>query len=80
MRFLSATISDALSARMGGIAFALFSALLLAACASRPGPETLDARAAANIAGAKIVTLYLATSRQRISPERTATMMSPPRR
>ncbi len=53
---------------MGGIAFVLLSALLLAACASRPGPETLDARAAANIAGAKIVTLYLATSRQRISP------------
>jgi esterase/lipase superfamily enzyme len=38
---------------------------LLAACASRPGPETLNARPA-SIPGAKVVTIYVATSRTRI--------------
>lgn len=40
---------------------------LLSACASRPGPEALDPRAA-TVPGAKIVTVYLATSRERVGP------------
>lgn len=69
MRSLKATIGtyDAIASRMVAALLVLFVALLLSACASRPGPETLQARAA-DVPGAKLVTIYLATSRQRVSP------------
>lgn len=52
---------------MAALALVLFSVLFLSACASRPGPQTLDPRAA-NVQGARVVTLYLATSRERAGP------------
>lgn len=46
---------------------ALVLIALLSACASRPGPRSLDASLVA-APGARIVTIYLATSRQRLAP------------
>ncbi len=66
MRF-SMTMICGLSGRMSGIALVLFSLMLISACASRPGPQSLDPRVA-NVPGAKIVTFYLATSRERVGP------------
>jgi esterase/lipase superfamily enzyme len=66
MRF-SMTIIDALSGRVAGLLLVLFSLTLLSACASRPGLQSLDPHAA-NVPGARIVTFYLATSRERAGP------------
>jgi len=43
-------------------------ALVLSACASRPGPEVLTP-VAATVPGARTVTVYVATTRERTSPE-----------
>ncbi len=66
MRFLRAIVGS-VSGRMSSLVFVLFSLTVISACASRPGPQTLDPRAA-NVPGARIVTLYLATSRERVGP------------
>ncbi len=58
---------ERISGRVAALALVLFSVLFLSACASRPGPQTLDPRAA-NVPGARVVTLYLATSRERAGP------------
>ncbi|MCD2174808.1 alpha/beta fold hydrolase [Rhizobium sp. C4] len=60
-------LCDGISGRIVGILLVFFSLMLVSACASRPGPQTLDPRVA-NVPGAKIVTLYLATSRERVGP------------
>ncbi|HWU60764.1 MAG TPA: alpha/beta fold hydrolase [Ensifer sp.] len=60
-------ICQSLSGRVAGLALVLFSLTLISACASRPGPQTLDAHAA-TVPGARVITLYLATSRERVSP------------
>jgi esterase/lipase superfamily enzyme len=49
------------------LAFVALS-LALAGCASRPGPEALNDVAAA-APGAKIATIYVATTRERVSPD-----------
>ena len=46
-----------------------FLALVLSACAGRPGPEVLTPVTAA-VPGARMVTVYVATTRERISPGR----------
>ena len=66
MRFLKSIIGG-MSGRISGLLLVLFSLTVISACASRPGPQTLDPRAS-NVPGAKIVTLYLATSRERVGP------------
>lgn len=43
-------------------------ALTLAGCAGRPGPEALNA-VAATVPGARQATIYVATTRQRVSPD-----------
>lgn len=58
---------ERISGRVAAMALVFFSILFLSACASRPGPQTLDPRAA-NVPGARVVTLYLATSRERAGP------------
>lgn len=58
---------ERISGHMAALALVLFSVVFLSACASRPGPQTLDPRAA-NVQGARVVTLYLATSRERAGP------------
>ncbi|MXQ14164.1 alpha/beta hydrolase [Microvirga makkahensis] len=50
-------------------AIAGFLALVLSACASRPGPEVLTP-VAATVPGARTVTVYVATTRERASPGR----------
>jgi len=45
-----------------------FLALVLSACASRPGPEVLNP-VAAPVPGARMVTVYVATTRERASPQ-----------
>lgn len=52
---------------MSGVVLVLFSLTLVSACASRPGLQSLDPRAA-NVPGARFVTFYLATSRERAGP------------
>jgi len=47
---------------------ALLLSLALAGCASRPGPEALN-EVAATVSGAREVTVYVATTRQRASPD-----------
>ncbi len=47
---------------------ALLLSLALAGCASRPGPEALNA-VAATVPGAREVTVYVATTRERASPD-----------
>jgi esterase/lipase superfamily enzyme len=50
-------------------AFAILTMVCLAGCAGRPGPEVLKANMAlAQVAGARVVTVYVATSRQRAAP------------
>jgi esterase/lipase superfamily enzyme len=63
-RFLKTLRSAAPQLRMSACLIVLGG--LLAACASRPGPETLNARPAA-VPGAKVVTIYVATSRMRVA-------------
>lgn len=55
------------SRRMAGLVFVLISLTLVSACASRPGLHSLDPHAA-GVPGARIVTFYLATSRERVGP------------
>ncbi len=47
---------------------ALLLSLALAGCANRPGPEALN-EVAATVSGAREVTVYVATTRQRASPD-----------
>jgi esterase/lipase superfamily enzyme len=48
---------------------AIIAALSLAGCAGRPGPELLRATASASVPGARIVTVYVATTRDRTAPD-----------
>lgn len=50
--------------RTAAVVVALLLVAALSACGSRPGPHTLDPRIA-DVPGARIVTIYVATSRER---------------
>ena len=53
--------------QVAGYCLALMLMAILTACGNRPGPQSLDPRVV-DVPGARIVSMYVATSRERVAP------------